>query len=84
MLSDGEADRERAKDILSRLLTSHKGEYILRFGHRPPHSVLFFGDESGGSAAWTGIHTSEDELKRLCDAVSVLVEEVGGKVSCYA
>ncbi|KAH8119238.1 GTP-binding protein 1 [Phellopilus nigrolimitatus] len=81
LLSEDDADHDRARDILAGLLTRHKGEYVLRFGRRPPHASLFAGNLSTSADGWLGAPRSENELHRLRGAVSRLVEEVGGKVS---
>ncbi|KAI5123663.1 hypothetical protein M0805_001692 [Coniferiporia weirii] len=81
LLSGTDADHERARDILAGLLTSHRGEYILRFGALPPHTSLFSGNASTSADGWLGTPRTENELQQLCGEVSRLVEEVGGKVS---
>ncbi|THH07494.1 hypothetical protein EW145_g3336 [Phellinidium pouzarii] len=81
LLSESNSDHGRARDILAGFLTSHKGEYILRFGSCPPHTLLFFGDASTSADGWIGTPRSEKELQQLCREVIRLVEEIGGKVS---
>ncbi|EIN11416.1 P-loop containing nucleoside triphosphate hydrolase protein [Punctularia strigosozonata HHB-11173 SS5] len=73
-------NHDRAKDMLSALLTQHRGEYVFRLGAQPPHARLFAGESLNGDD-WTGVARTPDELARLRAAIVTATEEVGGKVS---
>lgn len=78
-------DHDQARDAVAALVTSHKGEFILRMGSRPPHSLIFTGESSAGSTVY-GLPRTDAELHRLSSEISRVMEELGGKVcnvSCY-
>ena len=80
LLSDDESEKEQARDLLSNLMTTHRGEYVLRLGRRPLHSTLFNPDPSSSADDWIGTPRSDDELKRMVDETVRIVEDVGGRV----
>lgn len=86
LLSGDASDHDHARDIIAGLITSHRGEFILRMGSRPPHESLFLGESvtvSSGQTGWHGIPRMDSELSQLCGEVNRTVEELGGKV-CYS
>lgn len=80
LLSGNASDHDQARDIIAGLITSHRGEYILRIGSRPPHASLFAGEYVSGPTGWNGIARTTADLQHLCVEVTRTVEELGGKV----
>ena len=80
LVSEDDVDKEQARDILSNLLTTHRGEHVLRLGRRPLHPTLFNPDPSTASDDWIGTPRSDKELAKMVEEVTRLVEDIGGKV----
>jgi hypothetical protein len=77
---------EKAKDLISGLLTRNRGEYIFRLGQRPPNSVLFnpqSKEQPIKTDEWLGFARTTDEIDMLRKELTNLVEEVGGKVRSF-
>ncbi|EGN99837.1 hypothetical protein SERLA73DRAFT_180069 [Serpula lacrymans var. lacrymans S7.3] len=72
---------KKARDMISSLLTQHRGEYIFRIGARPPYSKLFAGEPVEDAGDWTGISRNESEVISLQADLKKIVEDVGGQVS---
>ena len=79
LLSGAEEEKERAKDVLKNVIEHHGGEYILRIGKKPPRAVLFSPDAQD-ETEWTGTPRSEDEITKIRDEATRLMNELGGKV----
>ena len=80
LLSDDEAEKEQARDVLSNLMTTHRGEYVLRLGRRPLHATLFGTDSSTSADGWIGTPRSDEELNVMVEETVRIVEDVGGRV----
>ncbi|KAG6880330.1 hypothetical protein C0992_011079 [Termitomyces sp. T32_za158] len=72
---------DEVRDLIAGLLTQHKGEYVLRVGSQPSHTLLFEGNVSDDADGWTGTSRTVEELDILKEQVLKVVEEVGGKTS---
>lgn len=81
LLSSNTSNHERAHDIIASVLTRNRGEYILRIGAHPPHTKLFSGEPASDNKGWRGTSRTVDEVAILKQAVSQIVEEVGGKTT---
>ncbi|KAH8828469.1 GTP-binding protein 1 [Flagelloscypha sp. PMI_526] len=79
VLSGSVQNRDRARDLLSELITQHSGEYILRVGQQPPKEDLFRGDLNDATQGWTGIARTAEEIKTIQKEVTGLVDDIGGK-----
>jgi hypothetical protein len=83
ILSRNPSESERAKDIISGLLTRNRGEFIFRLGQRPPNAILFnpqSKEQPAKTDEWLGVARTPDEINMLRKELTNLVEEVGGKV----
>ncbi len=74
------ADYDLVRDQIAALLTQNSGEYVFRIGQEPPHAELFSGELNEDSADWSGSSRSVEEIGKLYEQLSKVVEEVGGKV----
>lgn len=74
------ADRDAARDMIASLITQNHGEYVLRIGSQPPHAELFAGGLTDESDGWSGTARNVDEIEKLRQSITDIVEEVGGKV----
>jgi len=79
-LSNAPADHEKAREMISELLTQHRGEYVLRIGQQPSHTILYAGALTDASDGWTGLERTEQDLDVFKERIIKTVEDVGGKV----
>jgi hypothetical protein len=80
LLSNTQADHDKARDMIAGLITGNHGEYVFRIGAHPPRAKLFSGGLLDDSVPWIGTSRPPQEIDTLRDAVVRTVEEVGGKV----
>lgn len=73
-------DRDRARHLLTSVLTRGWGEYIFRIGSFPPHASLFTGEPFEGEKGVHGIPRTAEELNSIRNALLEIVDEFGGKV----
>ncbi|CCM01467.1 uncharacterized protein FIBRA_03521 [Fibroporia radiculosa] len=81
LLSDTLSDKERARDILTALLTRRRGEYILRIGDHPPNSKLFAGESLAEIDGWYGTPCTAQDLVVLQKETSRIVDDLGGQTT---
>ncbi|CAA7263154.1 unnamed protein product [Cyclocybe aegerita] len=81
LLSENQADHDRARDLVASLLMQHNGEYVLRIGQQPPRAELFSGELTESTAGWTGLERTVRDIETLRKRITKSVEEVGGKMS---
>ncbi|KAF9474221.1 GTP-binding protein 1 [Pholiota conissans] len=81
LLSLNPADYDLARDQVAALLTQNNGEYVLRIGQQPSHAELFAGDLTDESPGWSGTLRSIEDVDKLREQITKVVEEVGGKTS---
>lgn len=79
-LSNAPADHEQAREMISELLTQRRGEYVLRIGQQPSHTILYAGELTDASDGWTGLERTEQDLDIFKERITKTVEDVGGKV----
>jgi hypothetical protein len=67
--------------MIAAIITQNLGEYVLRIGLQPAPAKIFSGESLDESAdGWIGIPRTEQEIDKLRQEITVIVEEVGGKV----
>ncbi|KJA19920.1 hypothetical protein HYPSUDRAFT_43812 [Hypholoma sublateritium FD-334 SS-4] len=81
LLSSTPTDYDLARDQIAALLTQNSGEYVFRIGQEPSHTELFAGELNDDTIEWSGTPRSVEEIDKLHEQISKVVEEVGGKVS---
>ncbi|KAK7687077.1 hypothetical protein QCA50_009577 [Cerrena zonata] len=81
LLSGKPEDRDRARHLLTSVLTRGWGEYIFRIGSFPPHASLFLGEPSEEGKGVYGIPRTIEELNSIRNTVTEIVDELGGKTS---
>ncbi|KAJ3517199.1 hypothetical protein NLJ89_g646 [Agrocybe chaxingu] len=79
LLSENQADHDRARDLVASLLTQHNGEYVLRIGQQPPRAELFSGELVEDIVGWTGLERTVKDIETVRERITKSVEEVGGK-----
>ncbi|KAF5322453.1 hypothetical protein D9619_001792 [Psilocybe cf. subviscida] len=81
LLSANPSDSDLARDLVAAVLTQNHGEYVFRIGQQPSHTELFGGDLNDQSPDWSGIARTVEDLDKLREQFTKVVEEVGGKTS---
>lgn len=77
------SDSDLARDLVAAVLTQNHGEYVFRIGQQPSHTELFGGDLNDQSPDWSGIARTVEDLDKLREQFTKVVEEVGGKVRFF-
>lgn len=80
LLSGKPEDRDRARHLLTSVLTRGRGEYIFRIGSFPPHASLFLGELSEEGQGVYGLPRTIEDLDSIRNTVTEIVDELGGKV----
>src|ERR1700749_4268702 len=83
LLSSEPRDAEPARDLIASLVTSNRGEYILRLGSHPPINATLSGgvDSVTASDGWIGIKCGAADIKACHEKIKLLADEFGVKVS---
>ena len=81
-MSDKAEDRDRARHLLTSVLTRGWGEYIFRIGSFPPQASIFLDEPLDGDTGVHGIPRTTEEITSIRTILTEIVDELGGKV-CY-
>jgi hypothetical protein len=81
--SEEQHDAETTRDLIASVVTSNKGEYLLRLGSFPPRNLIFNDevDPATASDGWIGTACTSATICTYQKKIKVLADEVGVKVS---
>ncbi|KZT43641.1 P-loop containing nucleoside triphosphate hydrolase protein [Sistotremastrum suecicum HHB10207 ss-3] len=77
---DGTEDT-KLRNLLASLLTSNRGEYVIRIGLQPSRLALFSDEPPEYPKDWSGVERSVDEIKSGQATVFRTADEIGAKAS---
>lgn len=72
---------EKAKDLISTLITQRHGEFVIHIGLFPSSAKLYLNQLSEVEEDWIGKSRTKEEIQNLRQQVERAVDEIGGKVS---
>ncbi|KZS98433.1 P-loop containing nucleoside triphosphate hydrolase protein [Sistotremastrum niveocremeum HHB9708] len=77
---DGTEDT-KLRNLLASLLTSNRGEYVIRIGLQPSRLALFSDEPPEYPKDWSGVERTVDEIKSGQATVFRTADEIGAKAS---